>query len=481
MDDDDGPVVFGTGVEDFRQAESLADHFEGKWRYDFSTKLWHGWNGIRWAPDNTDRLRRKVAEYAATNVIKATNDNTRKPLVKLLSLQGIDKALEALATFDGYGTDGADWDQDPFLLGCKNGIVDLRTNTLITDPDPTMLVTKTTGRHFKPIAGPAEWSERAPVFMGFMDQITSDDPSMVAFLLLWFGASLFGFTPEQRFLLMTGIGRNGKGSLQHAIMKATGDYGFAPDSNLYSRSKFGPAQAGGARADLIGLKGKRLAFLSEPDKGQFNEELLKAHTGGDPITARTLYSAKIITWEPTHSITFLVNNAPEVEDLGPSMTARVMVADFRETFDGDKEDKSLYRKLEAEADGILAILAYAANAWYVSWDSGEGGLSLPPRVIEQSRVFMQRNDPIAQALNEAFRVGPGLKAAARLCYEAYVQWHVRSDQEGEPMSEHKFGAAMLRKGIRREKGRMYNYYIGIQPLGAMALAENGDGDDDEDE
>lgn len=464
--------VFGVGQEDFRQAEWLAGALDRKWRYDFATKEWHHWNGKRWAPDFGKALTNVIATLSAKTLLRGVDSEAlRKALLKLLSLAPIERAMEALATFDGYGTNGDDWDADPYLLGVKNGIVDLRTNTLVEHPDPSMLVTKTTGVRFVPVESPADFDDRAPRFMEVMREWMSEDAKMVSFLLLWFGSSMFGFSPEQRFLLMTGIGRNGKGALKHSVMKAVGDYGAQFDANLYMRNKFGAARSDTARADLLALKGKRITFFSEPEGNRFNEEMLKAHTGGDTITARALYSNVLQTWTPTHSITFLVNNAPEVEDLGPSMAARVMVADFRERYDGDKEDKTLYGTLEGEAEGILAILCWAAGAWYASWSAGMGGITMPQRVIDQSKKFMERGDSVANCLNDRFAVGEGLECAGQVAYDTYREWFDQSGADGEPVSMVKFAAALERKGFRKVKREMGMRWLGLQPLGAMALAE----------
>lgn len=471
-------AVFGAGSEDFRQAEWLAEVLERKWRFDFSTKMWHHWDGMRWAPDKTNAVLNTVATAAALAVGSAKTEVEKKALIKLLSIAPVQKALEALATFEGYGTSGEDWDQDPFLLGCTNGIVDLTNNALVPNPDPSCLVTRTTGHAFIPVKDPAEFSRRAPRFMKFLMEITSEDLAMAYFLLQWFGASMFGFSPEQRFLMMIGIGRNGKGVLKNSVIHAAGEYGAQPDGNVYMRSKWGGPNSSSARAELIDLKGKRICFFSEPEGQHFNEEMLKAHTGGDFITARTLYSAKMLRWQATHSITFLVNDAPEVEDVGPSMANRVMVADFRERYDGDKEDKRLEKKLEAEAEGILAILCWAAKAWYESYEASGAGIDIPARVKEQSKAFMEKNDPIAHCLNEAFTTGAGLKWQAGLCYQAYQQWFVRSGQEGEMVSQIKFGRGLEKKGFKKAVTRMATYYLGLKPLSAVDIAD-GEGEDND--
>lgn len=480
--------VYGKGSEDFAQAEWLAGRLEGNWRFDHTSGKWHRYDGIRWAEDTTNRIIREGSLAAANALIgrgvpRVEGEDDRKALKKLLNIPPLTRALEALATFDGYGTDGSDWDQDPFLLGCANGIVDLRLNALVPS-NPDQKVTKSTGTKFAPLHSPSEFEGRAPLFMKFLLEVTSDydwtpDPDMTSFLILWFGASLFGMSPEQRFLLMIGSGRNGKGALKHTLLKTLGEYAKEPNSSIYMRSKLGAARSDGARADLIDLKGKRVTLFSEPEGGKFNEELLKAHTGGDMITARNLFSSRMLSWEPTHSITFLTNDAPAIDDLGPSMGSRIMVADFRHRFEGEAEDKSLYSKLEAEKEGVLAILCWAAQAWYNSWSAGGHGITLPKRVVEQSQEFIERNDPIADCLRESFVTRPDLETPAGKAYEAYLKWHANSDRQDEPVSNVKFALALEKKGIRKVKRSSGNYYIGLRAAADIIreAEEAADGDE----
>lgn len=470
---------FGIGrSEDFQLAQFLAIAFAGKWRFDHSTSTWHHWNGIRWAPDRTDKVLHEVAK-AATKAMIGASDEQKKSYFKLLNVTTQKHALEALASFPSFSTNGDDWDQDPYLLGCTNGIVDLRTNTLIRHPDPSCLVTKTTGKRFEPIHDARDLATRAPEFMKSMVEWTSGDPHMISFLLLWFGSSMFGYTPEQRFLLMTGIGRNGKGTLKNTILHAIGEYGEQLDANLYMRTKFGAARSDGARADLIKLKGLRVAFFSEPEGNKFNEELLKAHTGGDRITARPLYSNTLSSWNPTHSITFLTNDAPEVDDIGPSMSARVLVADFRERYDGEKMDRGLQDRLNAEANGVLSILCYFAEDWYARYSQDGKGIWVPERVEEQTQRFMAQGDPISTFIDEACATGQDCSSSATAMYEAYMQWHARTDADGEAVIQRRFGQALAKKGFDKVKKSAGYRYIGIEPLGAMRLADRGHEEDDD--
>lgn len=465
--------------EDFLQAEWLANRLHHEWKFDHTAKRWHHFDGIRWAPDETDQVHRAV--YKAAHRALGSDrvpELERKRMLALMQWPTQERALKALATFPGYGTNGDEWDSNAFLLGTKKGIVDLRSNALIV-ASPEQNVTKTTKTEFKPIADPEEFDERAPGFMRSMRQWMSGDEDMVYFLLFWFGASMFGMSPEQRFLLMTGRGRNGKGALKHSILKACGEYAEELDPSLYMRTKYGGTRSNEARADLIALKGLRITFFSEPSGGQFNEELLKAHTGSDRISARALYSNNVQSWDATHSINFLTNDLPAVEDVGPSMGERVMVADFRESYEGAARNVNLYGELEGEKDGILAILVWAASIWYQRWAAQHGGLVLPARVVEQSREFIERNDPVANWLNDRCENDPKAMVASGLAYESYLEWHTASGAPGEAFSTVKWSLTLQKKGYVKVRSSHGQRWQGLRLLGAMELADRGGLDEDE--
>jgi putative DNA primase/helicase len=482
----DAPL-FGSGATSIQAAEWLARvGLERQWLYDHSLGQWHHWNGVLWATDDTDAISLAVSAAAARALtpdspLAPKSEAEAKMLASLFSRPRRESILRDLAAFPDYGTDGQDWDTNPNLLGCANGIVDLRTNSIVPS-DPRDRVSRSTKVDFHPIGSPAEFATAAPLFMDFLYDVTSDydhtpDPALVWYLLKWFGLGLFGTVVEQKFLLLTGTGRNGKGALKHAIMSAVGEYGLQADANLYSRAGFGPARASDARSDLMLLRGKRLVFCSEPDKGKFNEEMLKAHTGGDIITARGLFQKIPQSWLPTHTITFLVNDAPQLDDIGASMAARTTVADFRHRYDGDAEDVTLYDKLAAEKEGVLSILVYMAMLAHQNIQRGVSPLDGALRVVEQSKQFIERNDPVAEFLREVCVEGPDEKTTGGYAYDAFRDWHQSSQREGDPISNVKFADQLKKKGMRNERTRTGVVWTGFRPLRGDELAEratNGD-------
>jgi phage/plasmid-associated DNA primase len=146
------------------------------------------------------------------------------------------------------------------------------------------------------------------------------------------------------------------------------------------------------------------------------------------------------------------------------------VADFNERYTDAKMDTKLYDKLKLEADGILAILCWAAKWWYDLRQEGNGGLLIPERVKEQSKRFMDRGDPVARFINEVCRTGAEERGRAGDMYESYTHWHHRSDEEGDPLTKNKFASSLERKNFKKVRKETGQFYIGVALKNAMELA-----------
>lgn len=459
---------FGTiGVEDYKQAQYLAIRFRHRWRYDNVTQLWHGFAapGI-WLPDTGGAIKFAVARLASDALSDgAATETERKALLRLLTVAGRDKALEALSTFPDYSTDGHDWDRDPYMLGTASGVVNQRTGALAFkhwQDGSSLLVSKSTRVRFVPEA-------TCPQFDAFLLDVMGGDEEMVRFLWRWYGMAAIGNTVEQKFMMMLGRGRNGKFVLTSTMRHALGDYSTAPDSSLYMRSKRGTATSDAPRADLLDLLGVRETTMSEPTGGAFNEELLKAHTGSDPIRARTLHSKVFVQFDPSHTIVILTNELPSITDVGPSMQGRVVVVPFTVSYLG-REDRDLPERLKSEAEGILAHRIREAKAYIT-----EGLGPIPKRVIEASAEFISDNDPLGPYLTARCVLAPGdskTKIKTVDLRQDYEQWCALSEERGggdcDIVNSTILGRSLRSAGVDLDSGR--RNYTGIRLKTANELA-----------
>jgi len=137
-----------------------------------------------------------------------------------------------------------------------------------------------------------------------------------------------------KFNIMLGDGGNGKCILAELIQNTFGSYfGTKSPSFLTSAS----LQNGRADPELFDCKGKKIVMVSEPTssiQGQepkFNTAKVKSLTGGDEITARTLYGTSI-TFKPHFNLFVQCNGMPKLNEHTNAIMRRFAVVPFDTKF-----------------------------------------------------------------------------------------------------------------------------------------------------
>ncbi len=228
---------------------------------------------------------------------------------------------------------------------------------------------------------------------------------------------------------------------------------------MYTKLRFGDPGSDRARADFLQLQGRRLVYLSEPP-GPFNDELLKNHSGDDPISARALFSNKMIVWRPTHTIIFSTNSSPAVTDIGYAMRRRLRAVPFSRSFE-DRIDDTLEDRMKAEAPGILRWLVQYAQKYEA--DHSLLDLSRAPQaVLDRSDQYIKENDPLAGFFTDTCVREQGARVEAGAIYDAYRAWMVSNDRENEPMTKVGFGMAMTARHVQRKRTMSQWYYVGFK-------------------
>jgi len=441
----------------------IFNHGKGQWH------VVNEKNGL-WLPDKMREVPRRADKIASDQLdslwpqMKADDEKAKKDYktwMKLRDVQHTDATLKRLSEREEYRTDGSVFDQDQNLLGVKNGMVDLETLKFYTGADVR-------GKHIS-MAAAVEWPdltieeayEQAKPFLDFMLDVMSADADVTTYLGRLMGYCLIGTTQEEKFWLMVGDGRNGKGTLTKFMHWLLGDYGTFLDPALYIRNKWGDPGADRAKPELGNLWGKRYAVTSEPVKGAFNEEMLKAHTGRDPITFRRMRQDTLWTFDPTFKLFFLTQHAPRVEDVGPSMRARARVIHFNQSYVG-RENPRLQESFKAIGPAILTVLAHQAQQYLLH------GLPESAKVLEWSDEYINENDPLSQFVADRCEAKRGLTAQAALVYDAYVEW-ANGGGTTDLMSQTAFGRALSVK-YPKSRTRTGTVYEGIRLLGATEVA-----------
>ena len=240
-------------------------------RYVADQKEWRRWNGTRWAPDELGHvmeLAKEVTESMFEEVAALLAEDTKAAKCEASKLakwakdsrsSGHIKAMVALAESDpAVVTLSTDFDRDPWVLGCENGYVDLRTGEL-KEPDPVALVTKSTGVTFDPSATCPNWER-------FISWVMLDREEMVSYFQKLLGYSLCGVVSERVVISMYGLGGNGKSTALNAMRVISGDYGLAVAAKTFEAASFASG-GGGADPHITALQGARVVRTSEVEDG----------------------------------------------------------------------------------------------------------------------------------------------------------------------------------------------------------------------
>ena len=238
------------------------------------------------------RLARMMHVLSFTLESVSEVSNAQKRVERMYSLAGRERMLRDAQTV--YPLMSADLDEDPWLLNCQNGVIDLRSGAF-REHRPSDLMTRICGAAYDPHARCARWED---FIRQIMESPVDPDgaPEREAYLRRALGCALSGDTREECLFILYGAStRNGKGTLMETMQRMLGDYARAaqPESiGLKSHAQ----SASAASEDIARLAGARLVSISEPDqKLTLSASLIKQLTGGDTITARFLHETALST------------------------------------------------------------------------------------------------------------------------------------------------------------------------------------------
>src|SRR5262249_28324913 len=231
------------------------------------------------------------------------------------------------------------WDTDLWLLNTPGGVVDLRTGTLRAHR-PEDYMTRITA-----VAPGGD----CPMFLSFLDTITTGDKELQAYLQRAFGYALTGSVKEHAMFFGYGIGSNGKSTLMNTVAHVVGDYYSAASMDTFIVTV-------GDRhpADLAALRGARLVVASETEEGRrWAEARIRQLTGDDPISARFMRQ-DYFTYHPQFKLFFMGNHKPGLRTVNVAIRRRFNLIPFGVVIPEKQRDKDLPDKLRKEWPGILA-------------------------------------------------------------------------------------------------------------------------------
>lgn len=441
-----------------RMAERFIAEHSDRLRYVHGLG-WHEWDGSRWLMDE-----QRVDIAAAVQTVKTAlreledlhgeeRDELYKDVRKSESASGLEGMIKIASGLAPISTASKGLDSDPYLFNTPTGTVDLRTGD-IRDCSRGDLITKVAGAGLDDPDDP----EGADAWSSFLERILPD-PEVRTFVQRLFGYSMLGEVREHVMPIFTGTGANGKSTLRDAIAHAFGDYAIEVDPAILMESKHERHGAFKMR-----LRGARLAFCSETEKGRrFAEATMKRLVGGEPIEANLMHKNPI-QFDPSHTLVMMTNHLPAVSGDDPAVWRRILVVPFDVVIPENERDPRLPERLKKSA---AAVLGWVYDGW-LDYQK-QGGLNPPEVVRVRTQEYQAASDVLGRFLEERTIANPHSTVRARELFTAWTAWcHASGEQPG---TEKAFAESLANRGYAKKRTSAGQAYQGLM------LAGNDDDDE----
>jgi putative DNA primase/helicase len=355
-----------------------------------------------------------------------------------------------------------DFDANPYVINCKNGIVNLKTREFYHhSPEHLHLNCTATEYHS---------NAQCPRWKSFLEEIYDGDEELIKWIQVACGYAILGLTKEHCFFLCHGVGRNGKGTFLETIQYVLGDYGHKTNFETFlQKDKSSNVRAMEAQGDL---RGKRFVIASETNDGtKFDAARIKELTGGDTLVGASLYSSKF-QFKPTHTLWFACNHLPQIRDDTIAMWERVKTIPFNRMFLDDQQQKDLPEKLRNEAEGILKWLVDGAYEYCTN------GLPATPTACRNAtQEYREINDKLLIFIRQYLIKERGSSVDAQTVYQEYENWSNTKEVQGLNLNfinKRNFAIEIAKRGIAKKKTNKGMVFPGYRLRKPEERSDDGD-------
>ncbi len=454
--------------------------------YEPADGTWYVWNGIHWEKDEKNKHLAWVENVAKVYLVAA--EKAFQERSEMLRGGGIDKnraqrlrgfyeaclkragrlrtsdyrkrVVEfAISIEDPLIVPKERLDQDPNILACANGVIDLRTGELIA-PHPDQFITRAAKTEFHGLNTPCHAWKRALL------EIFNGDESLVDYLQRTLGYAVAGIPKEDRFFIWVGKGRNGKSVIASTVIDVLSPHAAQIQAETLLEGVKRSASA--PSPDIIRLRGLRIAFASETDEGgSFSTSKVKLLSGGDFLVGRAPHAKREVQFKPSH-VLFLLTNAPPRVKFGGDLALweRVRILRFPLSFvdrpegaplkdDERRRNVNLKENLRKEGPGILAWLIRGYHEYK------KRGLTEPEAVRQETLEYRKAQDHLGEFVDFALRHAENEALQASQLYEAFVVWWRKTRGGSRPWSSVVLGNQLLKAGFRKRKTSGRIYYLDV--------------------
>jgi putative DNA primase/helicase len=398
---------------------------------------WLGYTGTHWSTENGDKIAYGAAITTLRERIKAAWRDDMAANEKLIKFCLPNKgrweaALSAASKLLMTSID--DFDNDPDLLNCQNGVVDLRTGKLISHHP---------SQRFSYVV-PVEYDPNAD-YTGWVNVLSSNvSAGDLEYLRLATGYSLTGLTREEVFFYIWGPPRSGKGTFTETLGLVLGrDLARELSFKTLVDRPSGDVQ----NFQLAPLKNCRVVFASESKHNErLDEAKVKVMTGGNKIECAFKYGDPF-NYRPQYKIWLSSNPEPNAEPTDDAVWGRMRVIHFPNSRLGS-EDKTLKESLRTP-EALRAVLAWAVSGAVDYYKLGPQGLPESENMREYKQSRREKLDNTGNWFKECIEEAPGNTALHSAIYLSYIEWC--RDNGVKPKGRNKFSDDLEDRGCKKTR------------------------------
>ncbi len=469
-EEDKGPKWKGRSLTDTGNGRRLIDSFGHALRYTPGLG-WFAWSNGFWKPDKESlqiqEISKKLGTLIASETIRHQDDADEQTKIIQWAAQAKSEArLKSCITNANSDpritVDVEKWDQDPYLIGVLNGVVDLRTGELLQGR-PDLYITKRAPVAYTRGMTNMRWQE-------FLDFATGGDKEYQDWIQRAAGYSLTGLSRYDILFLVYGPAGSGKNTLVEAIVKCLGSsqYAFPLDSSVLAMD------GGSSRStDLYHwaeMRGRRMVWVDElPDNERIKENSVKKLTGSSEISARSP-GEKPFTFASQAKLWITTNHRPIITD--DAMWRRIRPIPMTNV--PEKADPNL-KEYIFDPDGALpAVLSWAVEgAIKVLGSANRDGLGWCKVVSQAADMYRKNEDRLALFLEEETIKSEGSSITIKQLFFIYRAW---SEDRGErPMTQIAFDRKLRERSMKIEGSGAKATVFGVQ-MSPRPVPTGGDAD-----
>lgn len=392
----------GTGLKALALKEAVLEF--GAIVPDETGLLWSYTDGV-YRPDGDKVVRRRVASLL--------KDRYRR--------EHAGTVLDMLANQEPLWNDDT---IDSNFINVPNGLIDWKTGTL-----------KPHSPHVPSIARvPIEWDPDAtcPEIDAWLKQIfPAGDCNEFIYEIA--GYALFNKQPLHKAIMLSGVGRNGKGTLLRLLKQLIGIENIsAVTPQALDDNRFASSRLYGKLANLCGDVNAKTFRATETFKQATGEDYLAAERKGQDgfeFTVRALLVAAF-------------NELPRTADTTEGYFSRWIVVPFVRRFSEKEADRTLDGRLQAPEE-MQGFLVQAVKGLRRLME--RGNFDPPASVLEATQNFRRSTDPVQSFLWDTVIPQEGSRVDRAELYGKYKAW-AEDNANGFKLNKAKFFEKVVSSG-----------------------------------